>query len=46
MDPLQIEGHGDQFPFASHGMEFAQRELAETHHMINDPKHGFNGAFA
>jgi hypothetical protein len=46
MHPLQIEGHGDQFPFAGHGMQFAQRELAENHHIFDDPKHGLNGAFA
>jgi hypothetical protein len=43
--PLQIEGQSAPFPFAGYGIKSAPRELAETHDVFNDPKHGFDRAF-
>ena len=46
MEPLEIEGQADQTPLARGSFVPAQRELAETQHILDDPDHRFNSAFA
>src|SRR6266536_4060894 len=46
MQPLQIERHTDQTPFARRSLFAAQRELPEAQHLFDDPDHRLNRAFA
>ena len=46
MEALEIESQTDQPPLASSGLCTTQRELAETQHILDDPDHRFNRAFA
>src|SRR5213078_1745891 len=46
MEALEIESQTDQTPLASGGLCTTQGELAETQHILDDPDHRFNRAFA
>src|SRR5713101_5970458 len=46
MEALQIESQTDQTPLASRRQFPAQRELAEAYHLLDDPDHRFDRAFA
>lgn len=46
MQTLEIEGQTHQTPFSGNSQKAAQRELAETQDFLDNPDHGFNGAFA
>src|SRR5580765_8104414 len=46
METLEIESQTDQTPLASSSLYTTQRELAEAQHILDDPDHRFNGAFA
>ncbi len=46
MEALQIESQTDQTPLASRRQFPAQRALAEAYHLLDDPEHRFNRAFA
>ncbi len=46
MEALQIERQTDQTPLASRRLRATQGELAEAEHLLDDPKHWFDGAFA
>src|SRR6266704_6342700 len=46
MEALEIEGQTDQTPLTRSSLCAAQRELAEAQHLLDDPDHRFDGAFA
>src|SRR6266581_8490429 len=46
MEALEIEGQTDQTPLTCSSLCAAQRELAEAQHLLDDPDHRFDGAFA
>src|SRR5258707_12998471 len=46
MEALEIEGQANQTPLASRGQFTAQGELAEAQHLLDEPDHRFDGAFA
>ena len=46
MHALEIERQADQAPFSCGRPQTAQRELAEAQDFLDDPDHGFYGAFA
>src|SRR5437667_10699509 len=46
MEALEIESQTDQAPLTGSSLFTAQRELAKAQHLLNNPDHGFDGAFA
>src|SRR5260370_17144519 len=46
MEAFEIESQTDQIPLTGSSLCTTQRELAEAQHLLDDPDHRFNGAFA
>ena len=46
METLEIESQTDQTPLTSRRLYTTQRKLAEAQHILDDPDHWFNRAFA
>jgi hypothetical protein len=44
--PLQVEGGGDQAPFAFDSLKATEQELTEAHHLLYNPEGGFYGRLA
>ncbi len=46
MQPFQVPGDANQVPFALHGLEATQQELAEAHDRFDDAEDRFHRALA